>query len=101
MGRTAADRRAGRGGRLGVRVRPQGNGTSLTLTATGRTARLDADLVRALRARELQALTPRTVHAFYLSRLLERLRASLVIEGTDPLELRALVPQAGRDRGNA
>lgn len=89
------------GGRLGVGIRPQASGTGLSLTATGRSAGIGDELVDALRATEVRAVTPRTVHAFYLSRLLERLRASLVIEGADTLELRALVPHAGRDPGNA
>lgn len=89
------------GGRLGVSIRPQAAGTCLSLTASGRSARLGDDLVSALRGWEMQSVTPRTVHAFYLSRLIERLRASLVIDGSDPLELRALVPQAGREPGKA
>ena len=85
------------GGRLVVSIRPQGADTCLSLTATGRSPRLGDELVTALRATEMKAVTPRTVHAFYLSRLAERLRASLVIESTagDRLELRARVPQAG------
>lgn len=85
------------GGRLGVGVHRQGNDTCLSVMAAGRSAHIGDELVDALQATEVRAVTPRTVHAFYLTRLVERLRASLVIEGTDPLELRALVPQAGRD----
>lgn len=88
-----------RGGRVTLRISHGFGGIALALTAAGRLIRLADDVLEALRATEATGVTPRTVHAFYLSCLAARLRASISVEAggnagsADVLELRASVPE--------
>lgn len=83
-----------RGGDIGVAISGQAGQATLLLTVSGPAPRLSDDVVAALRATETQAVTSRTVHAFYFSRLVERLRACVTIEhtGADSLALTARIP---------
>ena len=92
-----------RGGRVSLRITERATETLLSVTVAGRSIRLAEDVVEALRATEATAVTPRTVHAFYLSCLATRLRASIAVDGVvgcavdgaaaDVLEMQARVPQ--------
>ncbi len=83
-----------RGGGIRVAVGVEAGQTNLSVTASGPAPRLSDEVVAALRATEAQSVTARTVHAFYFSRLAERLRACVTIEcaGADSLALDAHVP---------
>lgn len=83
-----------RGGGIRVAVGGGVGQTDLSVIASGPAPRLSDEVTAALRATEPQAVTARTVHAFYFSRLAERLRACVTIEraGADALVLDAHVP---------
>ena len=83
-----------RGGSIRVAVGGGVGQTDLSVIASGPAPRLSDEVTAALRATEPQAGTARTVHAFYSSRLAERLRACVTIEhtGADSLALTARIP---------
>lgn len=88
-----------RGGRLSVRVLECAKETLLSIKVAGRSIVLADDVIAALQATEATAVTPRTVHAFYLSCLATRLHASIAFDGAvvggsaDMLEMQVRVPQ--------
>lgn len=87
-----------RGGAVSFRITERATETVLSLTAAGRSIGLAKDVVEALRATEAAAVTPRTVHAFYLSCLATRLQANIVVGSgsSEVLEMQARVPQRHR-----
>jgi histidine phosphotransferase ChpT len=94
-----------RGGRLSLRILERAKETLLSITVAGRSIRLSNDVIEALQATEATAVTPRTVHAFYLSCLATRLDASIAFDGAvdggpaDMLEMQVRVPQAAVTAG--
>lgn len=89
-----------RGGRVSVRIHQRGKETLLSIMVAGRSIHLANDVIEALQATEATAVTPRTVHAFYLSCLATRLHASIAFDGAieggpaDRLEMQVRVPQS-------
>jgi len=69
-----------RGGRVCVRVEEEGARSRLSLTAEGAAARLSPEILAALHATEVSAVTSRTVHAFYLSCLAARLHVAIELD---------------------
>ncbi|MBK8174169.1 MAG: hypothetical protein IPK66_02370 [Rhodospirillales bacterium] len=93
-----------RGGGVRVEALHKGREISISLVVSGASARLSSDVVDALQAADAAGITARTVHAYYLSRLAERLDASLVFLARTPHELRIDVripKEASKQRSSA
>jgi histidine phosphotransferase ChpT len=84
-----------RGGNVSLQITERVRETELSLRACARSVRLADDIMEALQGMEASAVTPRTIHAFYLSCVANRLEADIVLErgSDDVLEIRATVPQ--------
>jgi histidine phosphotransferase ChpT len=76
-----------RGGRVVLHADLRG-GPRLSVTAAGKPVRLADDVRDALHATRLTGVTARTVHAFYLSRLLRSSRGALDFDASIEGELR-------------
>lgn len=83
-----------RGGSVSLQITERALETELSLRACARSVRLADDILEALQGTEASAVTPRTVHAFYLSCVANRLEAGIALErGSDVLEIRTTVPR--------
>jgi len=82
-----------RGGSVSLRITERAEETELSLMVCARSVQLADDIMAALRATEASAVTPRTIHAFYLSCLANRLDAEIVLDraSDEALEIRTRV----------
>lgn len=77
-----------RGGRLRLSIERPGPAMRIAVVASGRAARVAEETRHALRACDADALTARTVHAFYLAGLARRLGGSVAIDEAAEGEVR-------------
>ena len=84
-----------RGGSVSLRITDRAEETELSLMVCARSVQLADDIMAALHATEASAVTPRTIHAYYLSCLANRLGADIVLEraSDEALEIRTRVPR--------
>jgi histidine phosphotransferase ChpT len=84
-----------RGGNVSLQIAERSQETELSLRVCARSVRLADDIMEALRGTQASAVTPRTVHAFYLSCVANRLEADIALQrgSDDVLEIRARLPQ--------
>jgi histidine phosphotransferase ChpT len=77
-----------RGGEVRMVVEATPVETRVSLVATGRSARLSDDVREALALSDIDSVTARTVHAFYLGHLANRLNAEIGISDDEPATVR-------------
>lgn len=82
-----------RGGSVSLRITERAEETELSLMVCARSVQLADDIMAALHATEASAVTPRTIHAFYLSCLANRLETEIVLDraSDEALEIRTRV----------
>lgn len=84
-----------RGGCVSLRITERPEETDLSLMVCACSVQIADDIMAALHGTEASAVTPRTIHAFYLSCLANRLEADIVLDraSDEALEIRTRVPR--------